>query len=163
MTWSFVPTIVDNWSQYYSNHRAVSVLIRFLHIAALVSAAGPALAMDQRVLLAALRGSRSQEETLVALRHIHKRIVICLFIVAATGVLMTTADLATFLTSRLYWAKMTLVAFLITNGALIISAEHRVARVGVAAGWGRLAIVSGLSALLWLTILYLGVWLTAAA
>ncbi len=163
MTWNILGSATQSWSEYYSNHRAVSVLIRFLHLAALVSGAGPALAADQRILMATKKGDRDREEVIVALRPLHARIVVCLIMAAATGILMTAADLATFLSSWLYWTKMSLVAVLVGNGALIIWAERRAISLGVAAGWRRLAIASGLSALLWLTILYLGVWLTVAA
>ncbi len=163
MTWTIVGSVAGGWSEYYSNHRAVSVLIRFLHLAALVSAAGPALAADQRILTAAKRGGRNREEILAALQPLHVRIVVCLSIVAATGILMTAADLATFLSSWLYWTKMSLVTLLVANGVLIIAAERRVGRLGVTTGWRRLTIASGLSALLWLAILYVGVWLTVAA
>jgi len=85
-----------------------------------------------------------------------------LALMALTGLLMTASDTATFLVSRLYWTKLCLVALLLGNGTGLLAAE-RAARRGGEAGWSWLALVSGVSFVLWLVVLFFGVWLTAAA
>ncbi len=42
-----VSSVVSWWASAYSDHRAISVAIRFLHIAGLVVAGGTAIATDR--------------------------------------------------------------------------------------------------------------------
>jgi hypothetical protein len=86
-----------------------------------------------------------------------------LVLVALTGALMTASDAETFLVSRAYWIKMSVVGLLVLNGAGLLVVERRLQRVGLAFGWPRLVLVSAVSAALWLLALFMGVWLTTAA
>ena len=86
-----------------------------------------------------------------------------LAVMALTGVLMATADLETFLPSRLFWTKMALVALLLTNGALLVAAERAAAGGASEREWVRLRVASAASAALWLTTLLAGTWLTVGA
>jgi hypothetical protein len=151
------------WSSYYGNHQLASVTIRYLHLAGLLLGGGTALFADRRVLGVRRAGAEAQEEVLEELSRLHTPIVSCLFVVGAAGILMTTADTATFLVSKLYWIKMALVGLLVANGVLLLRVERRARHIGVVAGWPRLVAVSTISAVLWLTILFLGTLLTVAA
>jgi hypothetical protein len=84
-------------------------------------------------------------------------------VVGSTGVLMTAADTSTFLVSKLYWIKMVTVGLLVANGFAMLMAERRARQIGVGEGWSRLVAVSTISAILWLTTLFLGTLLTVAA
>jgi nitrate reductase gamma subunit len=163
MTTNVIADVAVRWSSYYDKHQAVSVLIRFLHLAAIVLGAGSALITDRRVLGASLRKSVNRDEVFATLRPDHLRVAVCMIVLGITGILMTAADSSTYFASKIFWVKMTLVALLLSNGAAIVLAERRIGRVGVAIGWRRLAITAGVSVLLWLTILYMGVLLTVAA
>jgi uncharacterized membrane-anchored protein len=75
---------------------------------------------------------------------------------------MAASDTDTFLNSRLYWSKMGLVGLLLLNGLGLVAAERAVAGERPKA-WRWLGVTSAASLLLWLIILFFGVWLTAAA
>jgi hypothetical protein len=151
------------WSSYYGNHQLASVAVRYLHLAGLLLGGGTALFADRQVLRVMRAGSQEQEAVLAELSRAHRYVVSCIVVVATAGILMTASDTATFLVSKLYWTKMLLVGLLVTNGAVLLLSERRARRIGVAAGWLRLAAVSTVSAMLWLTILFLGILLTVAA
>jgi hypothetical protein len=150
---------VESWTAYYGDHRMVSVTVRFVRLGALLVGGGTALFVDRKMLTA----PRSQREAgLQALDASHRVVVPALALVVITGLLMTASDLSTFVNSRLYWVKMGLVGLLLLNGTALLACERK-AKLGSDAGFVGLAAVSGLSLLLWLTILFFGVWLTAAA
>jgi hypothetical protein len=151
------------WSSYYGNHQLVSVAIRFLHLSGLVLGAGTGLFADRQVLSAVRAGSQEREAVLTTVNRAHAHVVSWIIVVGSTGILMTAADPATFLVSKLYWVKMTLVALLIANGVAMLYAERRTRQIGIGAGWPRLVIVSTISAILWLATLFLGTLLTVAA
>jgi hypothetical protein len=159
---AFLASAADSWSAYYGDHRMVSVTVRALHLGGLALGGGTALAVDRKLLSSLRKGAAQREAGLADLDGSHRVVVPALALVVLTGVLMTASDTATFLGSRLYWAKLGLVALLLLNGTGLLAAE-RAARRGRSAGWSWLAVVSGLSFVLWLAIVYLGVWLTAAA
>lgn len=159
---AFVASAVDSWAGFYDAHRMASVTVRYFHLAGLVVGAGTALAADRRILAAAGSPPAEREATVAAVRTSHRVVVPALALVVATGGLMAASDLATFLGSRLFWSKMGLVAVLLLNGAGLLLAE-RAASSGRRAGWSALVTTSAASLVLWLAILFLGVWLTAAA
>ena len=151
------------WSSYYGNHQLASVTVRFVHLTGLILGGGTGLFADRQVLRAMRASTEEREAALGQLHGAHALVVSCLAVMAASGILMTAADTSTFLVSKLYWTKMTFVALLITNGIVMLAAERRTRRVGVSTGWTRLAAVSAVSAVLWLTLLFLGTLLTVAA
>ena len=151
------------WSSYYGNHQLASVTIRFVHLAGLIFGGGAGLFTDRQVLGVIRAGSQEREAVLAQLPRVHAQVVSCLFVAGAAGILMTAADTTTFLVSKVYWIKMALVGLLITNGIVMLAVERRTRQVGVSVGWSRLVAVSTISAILWLTILFLGALLTVAA
>jgi hypothetical protein len=159
---AFAAEAISGWSAYYEAHRAVSVTVRWLHLGGLLVGGGSALAADRRVLRALRAGPGEREASLDFLEGSHRVVVPAMAVVVLTGLLMTASDTATFLGSRLYWAKMSLVVLLLLNGTALLATERAV-RHGRARGWARLTVVSAVSLVLWLVILYFGVWLTAAA
>ena len=154
-----VSNVVSWWASAYSDHRAISVAIRFLHIAGLVVAGGTAIVTDRTILLAAADATRRQA-ALVTLSRSHYTVVPALALIVATGVLMTAADTATFFASPVYWTKQAFVVLLFANGDGLVVAE-RLAKQGKP--WKRLAIGSAASLFFWFVLLLLGTWLTVAA
>jgi len=148
------------WASIYSDHRVVSVTVRFLHLAGLVIGGGAAIAADRTVLGAARGDAGMRQAAVAALHRAHRAVVPALVVVAASGALMTLADTDTFFASPIYWTKMALVAVLFANGGGILLAE-RIAHQP--AGWRRLAMGSAASLALWIVLLFLGTLLTAAA
>jgi hypothetical protein len=151
------------WTDYYGDHRLISVSIRFLHLAGIVLAGGTGLFSDRRVLRAARTRSEPPEAVLAFLGKTHTHVIAWLLVVIITGALMTAADTATFLVSLVYWIKMAAVALLVVNGTALVLLERRAARRGAAAVWPHVILASSLSAIFWLGALFMGVLLTVAA
>jgi len=159
---SFLSSAIDSWAAVYDAHRMVSVSVRYLHLAGLVVGGGTALAADRRILRTPGSAPEERATTVAAVRTSHRVVVPALAMVAVTGALLVASDPRTFLGSRLFWSKMSFVALLLLNGAGLLLAERAASR-GRARGWSWLVFTSGASLVLWLVILFLGVWLTAAA
>jgi len=159
---SFLTSAIDSWAAAYDAHRMLSVTVRYLHLAGLVVGGGTALAADRQILRAAGSAPAERPTTIAAVRASHRVVVPALAVVVVTGALLVASDLRTFLGSRLFWSKMSLVALLLLNGAGLLMAERAASR-GRGHGWPWLVFTSAASLVLWLVILFLGVWLTAAA
>jgi hypothetical protein len=152
------------WSAYYADHQMVSLVIRYVHLAALMIGGGTALAIDRVVLGSArARTEDRRRAAFTALRGSHRVVVPALAVVTISGILMTVADWTTFETSRLFWIKMLSFLFLVLNGAALVSAERAFARTGDLGIWKRLVAASAVSCVLWLFVLWIGEWLTTAA
>ncbi len=142
----------------------VSLLIRYLHLAALMVGGGTALAIDRVVLgTARTRTDDRRRAAFTAMKGSHRVVVPALAIMAASGILMAAADWATFVASRLFWFKMISVGFLVINGMALVGAERAYAKHTDVLMWRRVVIASGASCALWLLILWIGEWLTVAA
>lgn len=75
---------------------------------------------------------------------------------------MMSADLDTFLASKLFWVKIGFFAALLLNGAALQVVEHSAAR-NQSGAWRRLSVISMISLALWLITAFVGTWLTVAA
>jgi hypothetical protein len=159
---SFLTAAVDSWAGLYGNHPLVSVSVRYLHLAGLVTGGGSALVADRQVLRARNAAPAERARIATSLATSHRVVIPALAVIVATGLLMTAADTGTFLVSRLYWSKMALVGLLLLNGVGLLAAERQLIR-GRPKGWTWLSVTSALSLALWLAILFAGVWLTVAA
>jgi hypothetical protein len=142
----------------------VSLLIRYLHLAALMVGGGTALAIDRIVLgTARTRTDDRRRAAFTAMKGSHRVVVPALAIVTASGILMAAADWDTFVASRLFWIKMISFAVLVVNGMALVAAERAYAKKTDTVMWRRVVLASGASCLLWLLILLIGEWLTIAA
>jgi hypothetical protein len=159
---AFLSTAVESWAGFYGHHQWVSVTVRYLHLASLLVGGGAALAADRQILRAARGGPPERSGVVKTLDATHRVVVPALALVVITGILMTASDAETFLGSRIYWSKMGLVALLLLNGVGLLAAERAVSAEKPKA-WTWMGLVSSASLVLWLTILFAGVWLTAAA
>jgi hypothetical protein len=156
--------VTNWWSAYYSDHQMVSLMIRYLHLAALMIGGGTALAIDRAVLgTARTRTDDRRRAAFAAMKGSHRIVVPALGLVAASGILMAAADWDTFASSRLFWMKMTSFGLLVVNGAALVLAERAYAKDAGILMWRRVVLASGASCLLWLVILLIGEWLTVAA
>jgi hypothetical protein len=151
------------WSAVYGDHQAVSVTVRFLHLAGLVVGGGTALVADRHLLATASRDTVARTAALTMAGASHRVVVPALAVMALTGLLMATADLETFLSSRLFWIKMTIVGLLLLNGGVLVLTERAAARSAGDREWARLRTVSAASVVLWLSALLAGTWLTVGA
>lgn len=159
---SVVASAVAAWSAFYDDHHLVSVSVRYLHLLGLVVGGGAAISADRQLLASGRAGAAERARLLASLAATHRVVVPAVVLVVLTGVLLTAADLDTFLASRLYWTKIGLVALFILNGAGLMRAERAAAR-DAERGFRFLRATAALSLALWLGILMVGVWLTVAA
>lgn len=159
---SFLASTIESWAAFYDNHQMASVTVRYLHLAGLLVGGGTALAADRQLLKAIRSGPTERAATLATVHASHRVVVPALAVVVATGALMAASDTATFLASRLFWSKMGLVGLLLLNGAGLVAAERAASRERPRA-WSWLGLASAASLVLWLVILFVGVWLTVAA
>jgi hypothetical protein len=159
---TYLASVIGSWSDYYDHHHAVSVTVRYFHLVGLVVGGGTALAADRQILAATRSGPEQRLAVVASLRASHRVVVPALALMVTTGILMTAADADTFLASRLYWSKLGLVSLLLLNGLGLLAAERAFSRGGTQS-WTGLRLTSAASLLLWLAILFAGVWLTVAA
>ena len=160
---AFASAALNWWSAMYSDHQAVSVAVRFLHLAGLLVGGGTALVADRHLLAAISRDVVARNAALALAGASHRIVVPALALMALTGALMATADLETFLNSRLFWIKMLIVGLLLLNGGGLVLTERAVARGAGARDWARLRMASVVSVVLWLSALLAGTWLTVGA
>jgi uncharacterized membrane protein len=145
------------WSSYYGDHQALSVTIRYVHLAAMLLGGGSALTIDRRVARLWRLSPGDRAAALALLNGSHAAVVAALAVVVATGVLMVGADIDTYVVSPLFWTKMGLFALLILNGTVLAIAGRR------ADPPRRLTTAAIASAVLWLVIVYVSTWLVVAA
>jgi hypothetical protein len=152
-------SLVSQWASLYSNHAALRTIVVFAHVGGLVGAGGCAVAADRATLLA-LKGHEAERlHQVEALAGTHRVVIVGLSFIVVSGLLLVAADVETFLYSRVFWTKMTLIALLLVNGAVLASAERRANR-GAGDAWGRLRTTAVASLVLWFLITLAGVTLT---
>ena len=158
------------WQSAYSNSKTLSTGVTFVHLAGLLYGGGFAVAADRAVLRAAKGADDVRRRVLSELEDTHRPVLIALTVSFVSGVALVTADIATFWSSPVYWAKMSLVMLLLANGWVLRNTE-RAAIASADAGdvtgerrlWGRLTLTAWLSVILWASIVLAGTTLVNAA
>ena len=160
---AFVASAVESWAAFYGDHQMVSVTVRYLHLAGLLVGGGTALAADRQILRATRYGSEARSGVVAALDASHRVVVPSL----ARGRRDRPPD------GRLGHRHLPqLPALLVEDGpggACCCSTASASSPPSVQSSgerpkaWQWLGLVSAASLGLWLTILFFGVWLTAAA
>jgi len=139
--------LLQTWGSFYANHAVVRTLVAFVHVGALMTGGGLAVASDRAMLTAGDEIAR--RALLQTLPRTHRLIIVSLVLIAASGLLLFTSDFETFLYSKFFWIKMGLVVLLMINGLLLWSAEGR-ALAGDRLAWDRLRLTAIVSIALWL-------------
>ena len=147
-----------SWNSYYGNHQALSVAIRYVHLAALLVGGGTALAIDREIFVLRRSAPQARDATITRLNRAHALVIASIVFLVASGFLMAGADVETYLVSPTFWTKMALVVMLLINGAVLARAGRKSAMVS-----RRLTVASVVSAILWLVIVYVSNWLRVAA
>ncbi len=147
-----------SWNSYYGNHQALSVTIRYVHLAALLVGGGTALAIDREIFRLRRSPVQAREATVARLNRAHVLVITSIVFIVASGFLMAAADVETYLVSPTFWIKMALVVMLLINGTVLARAGRTAAAVS-----RRLTVASVVSAILWLVIVYVSNWLRVAA
>ena len=158
----FITAAANSWQGYYSDHQAVSVAIKYLHIAATMVGGGLAISLDRQVFTAVRNTGEIRATALRQLHGAHRTVIAALVVSTVSGVLMTAADLDTFLGSKVFWMKIAVFTALLANGAILRVAGTAAAQ-DESAAWRRLKITSIVSLALWLLTTFIGTLLTVAA
>lgn len=159
---SGVGHIVAGWARLFSDHKAVSEAVNFVHLAGVLLGGGLAIAADRatlRLARATPAGSAGDSAALTELTSVHRLVLWGLTVIFVSGLLQTLADLDTYLTSVVFWTKMGLVVALLVNGRLRLGAERAVRR-GVVAAWPAFRRTSIASLILWFVLVLYGAILT---
>jgi thiosulfate reductase cytochrome b subunit len=147
------------WSDYYGNHKMLQAGVEYLHIGALLVGGGFALSSDRAALRALRAGQEEKEIVLREFSTIHKPVIVALVVIILSGLTMLSTDIGTFLTSPVFWTKMTLVALLLANGYLVMRTEQQL-NADPAPGnraWARFKFCAVASIVLWLSTPLAGV------
>jgi hypothetical protein len=158
---SALARLAEPWNALYSDSKAVSSAVVFLHLVPLLLAGGAALSAD-RATLRAVRGSvEERTRQLSDLSRIHALVVGGLALSFVSGVMLFLADVDEFLGSPVFWVKLGFVALLLLNGFMMTRTEKALGSGGdETALWARLRTISVLSLILWTTTTLVGVVLT---
>jgi uncharacterized membrane protein len=140
--------LMQTWGSFYANHAAIRTLVAFVHVGALITGAGLAVAADRAMLTAVPDDDSSRQSLLEALEGTHRLVVGSLVVITASGLLLFASDFETFLYSRFFWIKMGLVVLLMVNGLALWRAERR-ALSGDHAAWSTLRFTAIASITLW--------------
>lgn len=157
--------VLAPWQSLYSNSKVVSGAVMYIHLAALLFGGGFAVAAD-RAALRAVRGSPENRLQLLAdLGAVHRPVLVGLAALAVSGVLQVTADIETFASSPIFWAKAALVALLVGNGYRLVRTERTLrARGDIDVGdplWRRMRATAIASIVLWAATVLAGTALTS--
>ena len=153
-----IARLVAWWAHVYSDSKALSALVLYLHLAGILLAGGVALATDRASLLLRSEAEPDVTRELRRLAAVHRIVLAGLALTAASGVLMFLSDARTYATAVLFWAKMALILVLLGNGWVRLRAERSLDD-GLDA-WGRFRATSAASIVLWFGVLLAGVFLT---
>ena len=156
--------LLEPWSHLYGDSKVIPTLVVFAHIAALVFAGGLAVTLDRATLRAARGSAGLRGQQLDALASAHRIVLTGLALSAVSGVLLFTADIETFYTSRIWWTKATMIMLLLANGYMMTRTEARIRATPerADAGWPRLRVAALVSLFLWFAIAFAGVALVNA-
>src|SRR4029077_14063070 len=103
-----VGALVTRWARVYADHKAVSGGITYLHLAGIVLGGGLAVSADRAALRWTAADGTDGARGLHSLCAVHRRVVGGLALTFVSGVAMLLADLATYLTSAVFWTRMAL-------------------------------------------------------
>jgi hypothetical protein len=157
-----LPQLIARWARLYADHKTVSAGFTYLHLAGILVGGGFAVAADRAALRLAPERGPDWSRDLASLTTVHRWVIAGLGLTFVSGVFMMLADLETYVTSVVFWTKMSLIILLIANGYLKLRAEAAL-RNGVVAAWRRLRRTTVVSLVLWFAVLLAGTILTAAA
>jgi hypothetical protein len=156
------PTLIARWAHLYSDSKAVSTTITFLHFASMLVGGGFAMVADRDAFRIARDAARDLPRELEEMASVHAWVIGGLIVVVASGLLMMLADLHTYATSVPFWTKMGLFVLLVANGYGRVRSEAAIEN-GVAGGWTWLRRTSVASAVLWLAVVLISTILTVSS
>jgi uncharacterized membrane protein len=145
---------LEPWKSLFSDSKAVASVVTGVHLVGLLFGGGLAVAADRLTLRALRRAPADRAMALAELHAVHRPVLVALVMLFASGVALATADIENFLSSPYFYLKLTVVALLLTNGAVLERTERSLRRGAAGADaetrlWRRLRTTSRLSLFLW--------------
>jgi hypothetical protein len=144
----------ESWNSLYSHSKALSTTVITIHLGAMFLGGGLAVAADRTTLRVAAERPDERARQLAEVSAVHRPVLVALTLLFLSGVAMALADLENFLTSPMFWVKISLVVLLLINGFFLQRTESALRRAGSAAagepsGWKRMRTFTVLSLTLW--------------
>lgn len=157
---------VRPWNLLFSHSKVVAGSVTGAHILALLFGGGFAIGADRLTLRVDASNEHAVATQLRDIRDIHAPVVTALFALVVTGIALALSDVETFFPSVWFWVKLTLVALLIVNGAMLRSTERRLAAAAArdvpvtVEAWSRMRTFAWLSVVLWTATAVVGIVLS---
>jgi hypothetical protein len=151
--------VVEWWAHLYSDSKVLSAAVTFVHLGGILVAGGFAIAEDRASIVLLREAEPDYRRELPLIDSVHVWVMGGLAFVAVSGLAMLLADLHTYLTSVLFWAKMALIAALLANGWVRMRAEHLL-RDGMTSRRALFHRTSLISVGLWFLVLLAGSFLS---
>jgi uncharacterized membrane protein len=123
-----VDAFAEPWRRLYSDSALVSTLVLFCHLAGLLAGGGLALAADRETLRVDLSSDDARRRHLEDLARVRRPVAGAVGLALVSGVLLFFADVEAFAASRIFWAKMALLALLLANLAIMLRVEAALRR-----------------------------------
>ena len=162
-----VDAFAEPWRRLYSHSTLISTLVLFGHLAGLLAGGGLAVAADRATLLVDPSDDAERRRHLDDLPRVHRLVAFAVGVAFVSGLLLFFADVEAFAASRIFWAKMALIALLLGNVALMVRVEAAL-RAGAGAGpldsadsarrrlWRRRRASAAASVMLWFVLVLAG-------
>ena len=159
---STVDALAEPWQQLYAHSTVVATLVLFGHLASLLVAGALSVSTEASALRLDPADDGERRRYLRVVSPSRRAIAIALGVAMINGVLLFLADLEAFAVSRVFWAKMLLVALLIANtivasrlDAHLRGAEHE-ATIPDDGLWRRRRVSAWATAVLWFALVLSG-------
>ena len=158
-----VTGLLAPWASLYGDSKLVATGVSFAHIGGLLLGGGCAVAGDRMSLRFRSIDPICQHTHLDELAALHRPVVIGLSVTLASGLLLLAADLETYLSSPVFWAKMVVIGVLLLNGIQLQRAEQALRKDPTRPEyrWWKLRRAALLSLLLWFSATVFGTALLA--
>ena len=118
-------TLFLPWSEFYADSSWLPTTILAVHMLALFTGGGMAIAADRRVLMVVPDAPIALQHAAEELHTTHA-LIGALVLTVISGVALATSDLGTFAVSTVFWAKMATLVVLLSNGAYMRRMESQV-------------------------------------
>jgi hypothetical protein len=126
-------TLLLPWSELYADSAWIPTTVLAVHMLALFTGGGIAIAADRRVLLSTPSTREAYQAAAEDLRTTHAIVIGSIAIMVVSGVSLAASDIGTFAVSKVFWAKMATFTVLIANGAFMRRTESRLLAAATAA------------------------------
>lgn len=148
------------WNALFADNALISTTVLFVHLAAIVVAAGTAMSADGQA-LRSLRFPEMRARYLEAAAFVHRTVVLALVVAMVAGFLLFLSDVEEFAESNIFCVKLALIFLLLANGFAITRIEKRLLGANEnppdLLGWSQLRLAARASQTLWFATILAGV------